>query len=196
MTKPKRMAAIAAGLGLTVASLSGCQWLAENAPGFPTPDPKPSITSSETQQERTMRLDKQAVEKAYLTANAEVDRLAMAGGATKPTKVLRATTDGFYLKVQMAGLKVIKENGWRADRPAVVSVSTNGGWSPTSIGLTACEDSSKVKLIDGKGKEVAKARDRRYVQTLTATKEGGVWKITDGESKAVKSFANEGGCTT
>ena len=109
MTKTNRLAAIAAGLGLTVASLSGCQWLAENAPGFPTPDPKPSITSSETQQERTMRLDKQAAEKAYLRRQAgRLDRLAMVGGAPKPTSVLKQTTAGRYLENQMDGLRYLK----------------------------------------------------------------------------------------
>ena len=51
-----------------------------------------------------------------------------------------------------------------------------------------------MKVLDKKGKEVFKDRDHRYVQTLTATKKNGVWKITDGESKAVKTFETEGNC--
>ena len=81
---------------------------------------------------------------------------------TKPTKVLLATTVGHYLDVQVEDLKTLKENGWRADRPLRTSVSADGGWSPKEIGLTACEDASKVKLLDKDGKEVAKDRDRAF----------------------------------
>ena len=41
-----------------------------------------------------MRADQEAAMKAYTTATKEADRLAMAGGATKPTKTLLATTGG------------------------------------------------------------------------------------------------------
>ena len=51
-----------------------------------------------------------------------------------------------------------------------------------------------MKILDKKGKEVFKDRDMRYVQTLTATRKNGVWKITDVESKAVKTFEHEGNC--
>ena len=69
-----------------------------------------------------MRADQQAAIKAYLTARKESDRLAMAGGATKPTKTLLATTGGFYLDVKMNTLGIFKERGWRADRPVTTSV--------------------------------------------------------------------------
>jgi len=163
----------------------------------PTPritSPTPTPTPTENAQERQQRLDFEAAEKAYLTAFAESGRLAVAGGTTNPTKVLLATTGGFYLKVQMNDLKVIKENGWRADRLSTTSVSTNGGWSPEELGLTACEDASKVKLLDQEGKEVARDRPMRFVQTLTATKVDGAWKITDGDSKVVKDFDDQSGC--
>ena len=94
----------------------------------------------------------------------------------------------------MYGLETFKEKGWRADRPTTTTVVADGGWSPDNLGLTACEDASKVKVLDKKGKEVFKDRDTRYVQTLTATKKNGVWKITDVESKAVKTFEHEGNC--
>ena len=83
----------------------------------------------------------------------------MAGGATKPTKILLATTGGEYLETQMYGLETFKEKGWRADRPITTSVVADGGWSPDNLGLTACEDTSKVKILDKKGKEVFKDRD-------------------------------------
>lgn len=195
MTTNTRVAALAAGLALAVTSLSGCQWLAEQTtPTFPRATATPNPTPPETAQEREMREDQEAAIKAYLTANKETERLVMAGGATKPTKVLLATTDGFYRDVKMNTLKIYKERGWRTDRPATTAVFADGGWSPNNLGLTACEDDSKVKVLDEKGKEVFKDRDHRYVQTLTATRKDGVWKITDVESKAVKTFETEGNC--
>jgi len=196
MTATKRAAAVLTGLALTVMSMSGCQWLAENAPGMPTPDPKPSVTPVETAQERQMRLDQEAAVKAYLTSSKEFDRLLMSGGATKPTKVILSTTGGSHLEALTSALEVVHDNGWRTDRPASRIVNANGGWSPSELGLTACEDTSKVKFLGSKGKEVFKDRERRYVHTLTATKKDGAWKITNGESKAVKSFETEGSCAT
>jgi hypothetical protein len=195
MTTRTRVAALAAGLALAVASLSGCQWLAEQtSPSFPPATSSPNPTPPETAQEREMRADQEAAMKAYTAASNEADRLAMKGGATKPTKILLATTGGEYLETTMYGLEFFKERGWRADRPATNTVVADGGWSPDNLGLTACEDTSKVKLLDKKGKEAFKDRDTRYVQTLTATKRNGVWKITDVESKAVKTFEHEGNC--
>lgn len=197
MTTRTRVAAIAATLAIAVTSLSGCQWLtAQTTPSVPPATATPNPTPPETSMEREMRLDKEAAVKAYLTAAKEADRLVMAGGATKPTKVLLATTGGEYLKTTMYGLRLFKEKGWRTDRPPTTAVFADGGWSPDNIGLTACEDSSKVKFLDKKGKEVFKDRDMRYVQTLTATKKNGVWKITDLESKAVKTFETEGNCAS
>ena len=195
MTTKTRAAALVAGLALAVTSLSGCQWLAaQTTPSVPPPSATANPTPPETSMEREMREDKEAAVKAYLTANRETERLIMAGGASKPTKVLLATTGGFYLDAKMNTLKIYKERGWRTDRPGTTTVFADGGWSPDNIGLTACEDDSKVKVLDKKGKEVFKDRDHRYVQTLTATKKNGVWKITDGESKAVKTFETEGNC--
>lgn len=160
----------------------------------PTETPATTPTPTENAQERQQRLDFEAAKKAYLTAFAESGRLAVAGGTNKPTKVMLANTGGFYLKVQLNDLKVLKKNGWHADRPSSTSVVAAGGWSPEELGLTACEDGSKVNLLNKKGEVVAKDRPKRFVQTLTATRVDGVWKITDGESKVVKNFADESGC--
>jgi hypothetical protein len=195
MTATKRAAAALAAVVLTVTSLSGCQWLAQQtSPSFPPQNPSTHATPPETAQEREMRADQEAAMKAYTTARKETDRLLMAGGATKPTKTLLATTGGEYLKTKMYVLQTFKERGWRADRGMATVVVAAGGWSPDNLGLTACEDDSQAKFINKKGKEVFKDRDHRYVQTLTATKKDGVWKITDSESKAVKNFENEGSC--
>jgi uncharacterized protein YciI len=155
----------------------------------------PSPTPTENAQERQQRLDFEAAEKAYLTAFAESGRLAMSGGTSKPTKVLLDNIGGQYLAGQLNDLKVLKQNGWRADRPSTTSVSADGGWSPEELTLKACEDGSKLKLLDKNGREVGKDRPMRFVQTLTATRDSGRWKITDVSSDIVKTFANVSGCS-
>lgn len=200
MTTRARTAAAAtaaAAVTLSLASLAGCQYLAQYAPQ-PTPNPTTASSSSsspaETSRERTIRLDKVAAVKAYKAVDAEHLRLALAGGASKPTKVLTDNAGGVYLQVQMKGLRLFKSKGYRVDSAPTSTVTADGGWSAKELGLTACEDASKVRLLDKSGKEIRKDRPKRFVQTLTATKVDGRWKITDVDSKIVKTFRNEGGC--
>lgn len=190
----------ACGAALVVSLLvAGCTPDPGPGPGTsPTPSvssPAPSPTPTENAQERLQRLDFEAAEKAYLTAFAESGRLAVAGGVSKPTKIMLENLAGEYLEVQLNDLKVLKQNGWHADRPSTTKVSADGGWSPEELTLTACEDGSNLKLLDKKGKEVAKDRPMRFVQTLTATRDSGRWKITDVRSDIVKSFSNVPGCS-
>ena len=194
----KQLKVLACGLTMLAALLAGgCTKESE-----PTPSPSPSLTATspaptptENAQERQQRLDREAAETAYRTADKELARLAMAGGASKPTKVLLATTGGDYLEVQMSDLKYLKKHGWRTDQPIRSTVVAGGGWSPTKIGLTACVDNSRVRLLNRSGKEVGKDRPRRLVQTLTATKVSGTWKVTGMEAtKTVKTFESESGC--
>ena len=194
-TRPRAaVAAAATAVALSLAGLTSCELLAGQVP-LPPPGPTTTSTPAETDQERTIRLDKEATEKAYTATNTEGTRLARAGGASKPTRILNDNADGIYLEVQMKGLRFLKSNGYRADRASRTSVTANGGWSAKEIGLTACEDASEVRLLDKSGKEVRKDRPKRFVQTLTATKVDGRWKITDVDSKIVKTFRNEGGCS-
>lgn len=167
----------------------------------PGTSPTPSVSSvapspspTENAQERLQRLDFEAAEKAYLTAAQETDRLAVRGGASKATPALAENTMGTYLDFQMEGLRTLRDEGWRSDRAGVVAVTARGGWSETELTFTACEDSSKVKLINKDGKEVQKDRPRRFMQELTATRADGRWKISDVDSTVVKSFDNPAGC--
>lgn len=183
-------------LGLLVA---GCTPDPGPGPGgSPSPavsSAAPSPTPTENAQERLQRLDFEAAKKAYLTGSAEYQRLLMAGGATKPTTVLKDTTSGFQLEALMNALKFMKKNDWHTDRPSVQTVSNTGGWASTELELLACEDTSGVKFLNNTGKEVFKDRKLRYIHTLTAKKEKGVWKIVDGESRAVRTFDGEAACT-
>ena len=195
MNTATRAATITAALVVTAASLTGCQWIAEHTP-LPTPAPyTPTAAPTENAQERLMRLDKEAAVKAYQAAAAEDDRLAAAGGASKPTKVLTDNTAGFYLKVLMDGLKSVNSAEIRPDGRPVRSVTADGGWSPTELGLTACEDGTKVRLLDKSGHEIRKNRPRMFVQTITAKKVDGRWKLVDLRSKIVTTFQHEDGCS-
>ena len=194
MSTRTRAAVVAGAATLSLTGLTGCDLIAQHAP-LPTLEPTTASTPAETKQERTIRLDKEAAEKAYTLVSAEGDRIARAGGTLKPTAVLGANAGGFYLKVQMNQFRFLKSKNYRADSAPSTTVTANKGWSAKEIGLTACEDASKVRLLDKSGKEVEADRPRRFVQTLTATKLDGRWKITNGDSKIVKNFHNEGGCS-
>ena len=188
-------AAVAAGACL--AATSGCDWLASQIPPGPTPGTvQPTSTASESAQDRTMRLDKEAAKNAYLNGWAESDRLLMAGGADKPTKKLSDNLSGTYLSDTVEALKQEKAYGWHSDRSTPTRVTADQGWSATKIELTACEDNSKVKFFDKSGKEVNKKRDAYLiVQTLVAKKTGDRWKIDSQTSRPVKTFDNEAGCS-
>ena len=188
------VAVIAAAATLSAVGLAGCELLAQNTP-LPTPDPTTASTPTESEKERTIRLDKEAAEQAYTAVITETIRLGKAGGVSKPTNVLTDNARGAYLKVQMDGLRDLKSKGNHAGGTLKTSVTADGGWSEKEIGLTACEDGSQLRLLDRSGKEVEKDRPKRFVQTLTATKADGRWKITDVDSRIVKTFRNEGGCS-
>ena len=186
-------AAVAAGACLT--ATSGCDWIVQQIPSGPTPGTV-QPTSTETAQERTMRLDKEAAKNAYLAGIAETNRLVMAGGADKPTKKLNDYLSGTYLQDTVETLRMFKSEGWRIDRPVQTRVTADQGWSATSIELTACEDNSAVKFFNKSGKEVNKKRDAYLiVQTLVAKKTGDRWKIDSRTSRPVKTFDNEAGCS-
>jgi hypothetical protein len=187
-------AAVAAVACLT--ATSGCDWLASQIPSGPTPGPvQPTSTASESAQERAMRLDKAAAKNAYLDGWTEMDRLAMAGGADKPTKKLTDNFSGTYLAGNVEALQLFKKNGWHNDKSAPLKVTADQGWSASKIELTACEDSTKVRTLDKSGKEVNKGGVRLIVQTLVAKKTGDRWKIDSQTSRPVKTFDNEAGCS-
>lgn len=197
----KRLRVASCGLVLTAVLITASCTPDDGTTQSTSPSPAmtasttPTPTPTENAQERQQRLDQGAAESAYRMATNELGRLAMAGGASKPTRILVATTAGGYLDGQMGDQRYLKKHGLRADRPLRTSVVADSGWSATKIGLTACEDGSQVRLLNKSGKEVEKNRPRRLVQTLTATKVSGVWKITDLDAtKAVETFESESAC--
>jgi hypothetical protein len=166
-----------------------------------TPEPAPARTSSptpaattpsESQIERQMRLDYEAAEKAYRTSTSEQDRLYRAGGATKPSFVLKATATGSYLKITLQSLREVRKSGWHAEGSTkIVGVSRNGGWKAGRLGLTTCEDNSTLLFFDQGGKDVTPKVERRYVQKLTVVKVAERWKVSTAISTRVHSFEGQ-----
>ena len=179
-----------------LAATSGCDWLANQIPDVPSQSSaQPTAPASESAQDRAMRLDKEAAENAYLAGFAETDRIALAGGADKATKKLTDNLSGAYLDDAVDTLQLLKAKGWHTDRSGSTKVTADQGWSATKIELTACEDGSKVRLLDKSGKNVKKGDATLIVQTLVAKKTGDRWKIDSQTSRPVKTFDNESGCS-
>jgi hypothetical protein len=158
-----------------------------------TPLPTPAATTpTESQIERQMRLDYEAAEETYRASTLEQDRMYRAGGATKASRVLKATTTGSYLKITLQSLREIHKSGWHAKGSTeIVGVARDGGWRPDQVGLTSCEDNSAVRFFDRTGEDVTPNVERRYVQKLTVVRVTERWKVTTANSTRVPSFEGQ-----
>jgi hypothetical protein len=154
-----------------------------------TPSPTPAATTpSESQIERQIRLDYEAAEAAYRDNMAEQDRQSQLGTAVK-TKELTSTASGRYLRFVLEVLSDIGDSGWRAEGVTNIRGVASSGWRKDQVQLTACEDSSAVKFIDKKGRDVTpKNAVRTYVQNLTVIRVGGRWKVSDVGSKPARNY--------
>jgi hypothetical protein len=143
---------------------------------------------TESQIERQMRLDYEAAEKAYRANMAEQDRQSQLGIAEK-TDALTATASGSYLQFVLQVLRDINHSGWRADGPTLIRGVSPGGWQENQLQLKACEDNSAVTFTDKKGRNVTpRGVVRTYVQDLTVTRVEGRWKVSEIESRPVKTY--------
>jgi len=161
-----------------------------------TPQPAPTSTTSpmptattptESQIERQMRLDYEAAEKAYRDNMAEQDRQSQLGIAVK-TAELTSTATGNYLRFVLEVLGDIHDSGWRAKGATNIRGVVSSGWRKDEIQLTACEDNTSVKFLDGNGRDVTPNNVRRYVQDLTVNRVNGHWKVSEVVSRPVKSY--------
>ena len=154
-----------------------------------TPSPTPVATRpAESQIERQMRHDYEAAEKAYRANMAEQDRQSQLGIAEK-TEALTSTANGRYLRFVLQILGDIRHSGWRADGSTLIRGVSQGGWQENQLQLKACEDNSAVRFTDKKGRDVTPRNVvRTYVQDLTVTQVEGRWKVSEVESRPVKTF--------
>ena len=182
----RRRVATAVVLAATM-PLAACTPEAPPTPPVSTVQPTPP----ETQVERDERLALEGAEQAYVDSSAEIDRLYMAGGATKPTRVLLNTTTGIYLKFQMGTLKDVKKSGWSASGPrrTVGMYSSRNGNG--SVEVVVCEDGTVITWTDSRGRDVTPKVRRRFIQTLTVLESAERWKVSDFRSKPVDDFENQ-----
>jgi len=163
---------------------------AENPPTPSARTPTASPTPTESEIERQMRLDYEAAEAAYRRGLAESDRIARRGGSKVATKELKAVSTGKYLKLQVQGLKSLKDRGERLEGGiTIVGVRPDGGYQPSRLRIVACEDNSTWKLIAKDGKDVTPKNQPDYIQSLTVIKVAGSWKVSDGSSEQVQTLA-------
>jgi hypothetical protein len=158
-----------------------------------TPVPTSAATTpTESQIERQERLDYEAAEEAYRASTLEQDRIYRAGGATKASPALKATTTGSYLRITLESLREVHKSGWHAKgHTEIVGVVRDGGWRPDQVGLTSCEDNSAVRFLDRTGDDVTPNVERRYVQKLTVVRVNERWKVSTASSTRVHSFEGQ-----
>lgn len=173
---------------LPLASLAACS-PDEVGPPSGTPSvTEPMSPSAAPSSESEVDVDYAAAEKAYRLNRSELSRLYIEGGAQQPTEILTATSTGAYLKLLTTSLKTAKSQGLRTSEGAQIVGVSRVGWSPSRISLTACEDSSAVRILDRNNKDVTPSSSRRYLQELTVTKSAGNWKVSDATSQQVDNF--------
>ena len=186
------------------AGVAGCALIAACTPNQPpgvtptptptvpaTTSPSPTATRTETDIERRMRLDFEAAERAYRASVAEQDRLSRLG-VSRATAELKRTSAGSYLEFALMGLREIEESGWRTTGDLRIAGIARGGWQERQVDLVACEDGSKIRIVDKSGRDVTPQKaTATYVQNLTIQKYGNDWKVSDISSKPVKTFKGQ-----
>jgi hypothetical protein len=159
----------------------------QSLPTMPPPT-RAATTPSESEIERQMRLDYDAAEQAYRASIAEQDRLYRRGGATRATAALKATATGEYLKITVGWLRDFHKSRLSAKGSSKVIGVERTGWKDGRVSLTACEDGSAVKIVDRSGRDVTPPEHRRFVQSLTAVRTSGQWKVSEQTSTRVSDF--------
>lgn len=139
-----------------------------------------------------MRLDQEAAVKAYRAALTEAERIAMRGGAVEATPALSAAATGDYLRLVLKAWRLAFDEKLRPTAPIEVTYAAAEGWSPSEIHIKACEDLSKVKILDRKGRDRTPTGPKRYVQDYTVVKSGNAWKVSDVSTERVDSFEDYG----
>ena len=172
---------------------AGCALLAGCTPAdgtIPAPPPatpaSASATPPETAQQREERLAYEAAEKAYRTFRAEYNRLHKSeGGSAKPTSVMQDNAAGPYLKSMLAFLKHKVDHERHSDRGVRIAYVHRGGFSPQELVLLACEDGSKVKILNRTGEQVSHGGVSKL--TLYVRPIQGRWKVWNGDQEMVRA---------
>ena len=170
---------------------AACVLVAACAPADGAPVPPPpvgqsavSATPPETAQKREERLAYEAAEKAYRTFAAEYARLQQQPrGNGEPTEAMRDNAAGPYLKAMTGFLNYKVNHGTHSDRAIRIVYVKPGGYSAEELVLNTCEDGSRIKVLNRKGKQVG--HGGTYALKLYVRPVDGRWKIWDGDQTAV-----------
>ena len=176
------------GRGLLVGACLLAFLSAGCTPDEPTAPPSssaPTPTPTENAQEREERLAYEAAEKSYREFRAEFYRVLRAGGAKSATPVMKATASGPYLKYFTALAQAYKGEGAYSTGTELTGYVRPQGYSPNSLVLDVCEDSSKVRDFDRSDKQTGKGEIR--TAQLEIRQLDGNWKVWDGTGKKVSS---------
>lgn len=174
--------AVAVATLLYALALTGCT----PAPTGPTPSPTPSVqTPTETAEERQERLDYAAAEKAYRTFRAEYGRVLRAGGAKEPTKVMKETAGGEYLKSFTEIIQAYDGLRLHSVGQEEIAYVRHVGYTEDEVALEVCEDTSDVRDLDEAGKERGRGEIRSA--SITARRLSSGWKVWSGKGKKVQA---------
>ncbi|GAA1854948.1 hypothetical protein ACFFOM_02280 [Microlunatus capsulatus] len=170
--------ALALGPGLT-----GCT---PDAVVQPSPSPSASsATPTETDAERQERLDYATAEKAYRTFRAEYGRVLRAGGAKEPTKVMKQTAGGEYLKEFAEVTEAYHGLGDHQEgKERILSVAP-GAYSAAELELRVCEDSRSIRIIAKNGEQVGQGEMRQSI--IQVRRISDAWKLWSGSGKKVST---------
>lgn len=180
----------AVGTALIVLVTASCTTNAVNPPTV-TPTPTTSSPTSESAREERERVDFEEAEGAYRRNSGVLFEFASRGTDDGAKKKLAPTSTGDYLAFQLKGLRQAEELGLRLSTPTVIVGTRFVSWNDGRIRLVACEDNSKVRVLDKAGKDVTPKTSRNYVQTLEVVDESGAWKVSTVTSVVVDSFRDQ-----
>lgn len=159
-------------------------------PPAPTPSsnvPSASPTPTENAQEREERLAYAAAETSYREFRAEFREVTGAGGASKPSSIMKQTASGPYLADATKVIMAYKETGGYTTGTTRIGYIRGAGYSTSSLILDVCEDETSVKTFNSERKQVA--RNGVLVLRLDVRKIEGSWKVWDFTGQKEKGCA-------
>lgn len=182
------MARVLAGRGLVVAACLLAGLGSACSPADPPPAPPPTVVSatpSENAQEREQRLAYAAAEKSYREFRAEFNRLLATGGAKEASRLMKETAGNSYLKDNLEVIQAYRGLGYHQEGTDKIVYVQQAGYSPTSVVLATCEDSTGARTLSKSGKSVGRGDIRVLQIDVRRTSDG--WKVWSGNGNRVKS---------
>lgn len=155
------------------------------------PSQQPSVAGSVTPHASATSLpatDVAAAEQAYRGWRAVMDKHSQNPGEANTD--LSQFANGVALTESQQILASMKSQGVRVVGTTGVAsqqvISTGGNGSGSVVRLRVCEDSTKLKILDSKGKEIPPTELRRNQADYLIVSQGDDWKVNYIDTKGVK----------